>query len=247
MFTGISDRRYKKTQAYMLTGRLEMKIYGYVRVSTDRQADEGESLGTQQRTIEGYAMMQGMTLSEIFVERGVSGSKALGERPEGARLLAVLQAGDAVITPKLDRMFRSALNALDVLGQLQRRGVNLHMIDLGGDVTGNGISKLVFTILSAVAEAERDRIRDVKADQRKRERYLGGIVPFGWQVGHDGELVEVPAEQAAIRRMTDLRQEGRSLRAISEAMKGEGINLSHVGVKGVISAGGRARRAPWSN
>jgi putative DNA-invertase from lambdoid prophage Rac len=146
-----------------------------------------------------------------------------------------------VITPKLDRMFRSALNALDVLGQLQRRGVSLHMIDLGGDVTGNGISKLVFTILSAVAEAERDRIRerirDVKADQRKRRRYLGGIVPFGWQVGQDGELVEVPTEQAAIRRIMDLHREGLSLRAISEAMKGEGINLSHVGVKSVISAG----------
>ena len=53
-----------------------------------------------------------------------------------------------MITAKLDRMFRSALDALDVLGGLQKRGVSLHMIDLGGDVTGNGISKLVFTILS---------------------------------------------------------------------------------------------------
>jgi putative DNA-invertase from lambdoid prophage Rac len=224
-----------------------MNVYGYVRVSTDRQADEGESLGTQQRTIEGYAMMQGMTLREIFIERGVSGSKPLGERAEGARLLAILRPSDAVITPKLDRMFRSALDALEVLGQLQRRGVSLHMIDLGGDVTGNGISKLVFTILSAVAEAERDRIReriqDVKADQRKRRRYLGGIVPFGWQVGHDGELVEVPTEQAAIRRIMDLRRAGLSLRAISEAMKGEGINLSHVGVKSVISAAAAPRQA----
>jgi len=76
-----------------------------VRVSTDRQADEGESLGTQQRTIEGYAMMQGMALENIFVERGVQ------ERPKGARLLATLHAGDVVITPKLDRMFGSALNA----------------------------------------------------------------------------------------------------------------------------------------
>jgi len=88
-----------------------------------------------------------------------------------------------VITPKLDRMFRSALNALDVLRQLKERDVALHIIDLGGDVTGNGISKLVFTILSAVAEAERDRIRerirDVKTDQRKRQRYLGGICPIG--------------------------------------------------------------------
>ena len=54
-----------------------------------------------------------------------------------------------IITPKLDRMFRSALNALGVLDGLKQQGVSLHMIDLGGDVTGNGISKLVFTILSA--------------------------------------------------------------------------------------------------
>jgi putative DNA-invertase from lambdoid prophage Rac len=173
-----------------------MAVYGYVRVSTDRQADDGESLGTQQRIIEGYAMMNGLALDKIFIERGVSGSKPLGERPEGRRLLAALTAGDVAITPKLDRMFRSALNALDVLGQLKEREVALHIIDLGGDVTGNGISKLVFTILSAVAEAERDRIRerirDVKADQRKRQRYLGGIVPFGWKVGDDGTLAGIP-------------------------------------------------------
>ena len=123
-------------------------------------AHDGESLGIQQRTIEGYAMMNGFALDSIFVERGVSGSKPVGERPEGARLLSELKAGDVVITAKLDRMFRSALNALDVLAQLKERGIGLHMIDLGGDVTGNGISKLVFTILSAVAEAERDRIRE---------------------------------------------------------------------------------------
>src|SRR5690242_7853983 len=81
-----------------------MAVYGYARVSTDRQADDGESLGTQQRIIEGYAMMNALTLASILVERGVSGSKPLGERPEGARLLAVLKGEDVVITPKLDRM-----------------------------------------------------------------------------------------------------------------------------------------------
>src|ERR1700757_3141870 len=162
--------------------------------------------------------MNGLTLDSIFVERGVSGSKPEGERPEGARLLAGLKAGDVVITPKLDRMFRSALDALDVLGRLKDRGVSLHMIDLGGDVTGNGISKLVFTILSAVAEAERDRIRerirDVKSDQRKRRRYLGGIVPFGWQVTEGGALVEDVGQQSVIRRIVELRRNGLSLRAI---------------------------------
>ena len=149
-----------------------MAVYGYVRVSTDRQASEGESLGTQERALQGYAMMHGMALDRVFIERGVSGSKPLIERPQGAALLAALKPGDVILTPKLDRMFRSALDALKVLGELRDNDVSLHMLDLGGDVTGNGISKMVFTVLAAVAEAERDRtrerIRDVKADQKSR-------------------------------------------------------------------------------
>jgi putative DNA-invertase from lambdoid prophage Rac len=228
-----------------------MAVYGYVRVSTDRQANEGESLGTQRRMIEGYAMMNGLRPDIIFVERGISGSKPLGERPEGARLLAALKSADVVITSKLDRMFRSALDALDVLGRLKERGVSLHMIDLGGDVTGNGVSKLVFTILSAVAEAERDRIRerirDVKSDQRKRKRYLGGIVPFGWRIGEDGALIEVPEQQRAIQRIVELRRNGLSLRAISASIAADGLKLSHEGVKNVLTAanhlGGGARQS----
>lgn len=136
-----------------------MAVYGYRRVSTTRQADEGESLDVQQRTITGYALMHGLKVEQVFVERAVSGSIPLGGRPQGKAMLAILQAGDVVITPKLDRMFRSALDALDVLAKLKTGDVALHMIDLGGDVTSNGISKRVFTILSAVAEAERDRVR----------------------------------------------------------------------------------------
>jgi DNA invertase Pin-like site-specific DNA recombinase len=164
-------------------------------------------------------MMQGLMIDRIFVERGVSGSKPLSERPQGARLLEVLQGGDIVLTPKLDRMFRSALNALDVLAKLQKAGVSLHMLDLGGDVTGNGISKLVFTILSAAAEAERgrirERIRDVKKDQRSRNRYLGGTVPFGRTRSENGELIPEPKQQAAIKRMHRLRAKGESLRSIA--------------------------------
>ena len=52
-----------------------MAVYGYCRVSTDRQADEGESLRAQKRKIEGYAMMQDLALDNIFVEKAVSGRR----------------------------------------------------------------------------------------------------------------------------------------------------------------------------
>jgi DNA invertase Pin-like site-specific DNA recombinase len=112
-------------------------------------------------------------------------------------------------------------------------------------LASNGISKLVFTILSAVAEAERERtrerIREVKSDQRIRGRYLGGSKPFGWRLGDDGALIPDAAEQAAIGRMMELRREGRSLRAIADIIKAKGFVLSHVGVGKVLAAAAQGR------
>jgi putative DNA-invertase from lambdoid prophage Rac len=110
------------------------------------------------------------------------------------------------------------------------------MIDLGGDTTGNGVSKLVFTILPAVAEAERERITEVKADQRRLSRYLGGTAPFGWKLGDDGDLVPVPEQQRAIETMRRLRAKGLPLRAIADKLKASGTPISHQGVKKVLLA-----------
>ena len=169
------------------------------------------------------------------------------DRLQGAALLAALKPGDVVITPKLDRMFRSALDALDVLAKMKATGISLHMIDLGGDTTGNGVSKLVFTILSAVAEAERDRTREriteVKRDQRQRGRYLGGTVPFGFKLGENGDLVPVPDQQKAIETMRRLRAKGLALRAIAEKLTEAGQPISHQGVKKVLAAAERRAAA----
>jgi putative DNA-invertase from lambdoid prophage Rac len=110
------------------------------------------------------------------------------------------------------------------------------MLDLGGDVSGNGISKLVFTILSAVAEAERDRIRErvAEVNQRKLNRHLGGSVPFGFRKVETppkgAELVPVPEEQEAIKR------------TIQAAMAADGFKLSHVSVDNIIQAQEEGRR-----
>ena len=64
-------------------------VFGYARVSTSDQVDNGVSLDEQQRRIEGRCLEQGWQLSEMFVERGVSGSVPFAERPEGGRLLTV--------------------------------------------------------------------------------------------------------------------------------------------------------------
>jgi putative DNA-invertase from lambdoid prophage Rac len=169
-----------------------MQVFGYCRVSTTEQADEGSSLASQRQQITGYAMMKGWTITEMFVEAGVSGSIPLADRPEGRRLLEAISKGAVVITAKLDRMFRSAADALVTLEEVKDQGVALHMIDLGGDVTGNGISKMVFTILAAVAEGERDRIRerirDAKRHLTAQGVFSGGKRPFGFDIFEDGEI-----------------------------------------------------------
>jgi putative DNA-invertase from lambdoid prophage Rac len=219
-----------------------MAVYGYCRVSTARQANEGESLDVQRRQIEGYALMHGLALDGMVIEEGVSGSIPVAERPAAGPLFAKLTKGDVVIAPKLDRLFRSALDALQVVAELKTRGVALHLLDLGGDISGNGLSKLFLTIAAAFAEAERDRIRErigqVKADQKARGRYLGGKVPFGFRRGGTGELVPHEAEQEAIREMAVLRAEGKALRAIAATAQAKGHQISHEGVAGVLRTAG---------
>jgi putative DNA-invertase from lambdoid prophage Rac len=215
-----------------------MAVYGYTRVSTQLQSDDGLSLDTQERQLQGYAMMNDMTLDQVFVERAVSGWKPLFDRAEGERLSAVLKQGDTILCPKLDRMFRSARDALVVSDELKKRGVKLHLLDLGGDVTGNGVSKVFFTIVAAFAEFERDRIAerisDVKSHERSKGRFLGGSRPFGYTISDDGSLVPDSKEQEIIVEACRLRSQGKSLRAISGAISGDEIKISHMSVKRIL-------------
>lgn len=177
-------------------------------------------------------MMKALDVSQVYVEAGVSGSIPLAERPEGRKLLASLSKGDMVITAKLDRMFRSASDALGTLEVLKGDGVQLHMIDLGGDVCGNGISKLVFTILSAVAENERDRIRerirDVKRHLRSEGIYGGGSRPFGFDIGEDGKLVPNAAEQATLDEMRRRRAAGESFAKIGASISKPAMTVKRI-------------------
>ncbi|WP_095085118.1 recombinase family protein [Mesorhizobium sophorae] len=211
-----------------------MKILGYIRVSTAEQANNGDSLDTQTRAIEGYCMMKGWKEFRIFVEGGVSGSVPLADRPQGELLIGAIEPGDVVITPKLDRMFRSASDALTTLEEFKEQGVQLHMLDLGGDVTGNGISKLIFTILSAVAENERerirDRIRDVKRNLASKGIYGGGTRPYGYDIGEGGRLIERADEQKMIAGIMQLHSTGMSPRKIGDA-----LGMAHMTVRRIIA------------
>ena len=210
-----------------------MAAYGYIRVSTIQQANEGESLETQFKQIVSYASLKGFEIPpENFVtERGVSGSLEFEKRPEGSKLFERLLAGDVLIFSKLDRAFRNTRNALNSLHELKERGVSVHFIDLGGDVTNDGIGSVIFTILSAFATFERDRIatriREVKQIQKGEGKFLGGFTRFGFTV-EDERLKPNPEEQVIIKEMKDMRRRGMSLRRISKWLdRTYGVSMSH--------------------
>jgi DNA invertase Pin-like site-specific DNA recombinase len=223
-----------------------MAVYGYVRVSTQSQADDGLSLDAQQRQIEGYSMMHGMKLDHVFIERAVSGAKPFEQRPQGKILSETLTSGDVVICSKLDRLFRSARDALVVTDEFKARKCSLHLLDLGGDVSGNGISKMFFTIVASFAEFERDRIAeriaDVKANEKLLGRFIGGSRPFGFQVSDDGTLEEDEVEQRMIKLVLHLRSEEKSYRTIADEVTNSGSNISHTTVKKIIQ---RQNQRAW--
>ena len=196
-----------------------MAVYGYVRVSTLQQATEGESLETQKKQVIGYAESRGLDLSpeNVFIERGVSGGAEFKTRPEGARLIELLQTGDTVIFPKLDRGFRNTRDALNTLHDLKEKGVSVHSIDLGGDVTGNGVGAIIFTILSAFATFEKDRIatriKEVKQRRKAEGFYIGGRRGFGFDVV-DGIKVPNNEEQKLLKQMKRMKKKGKTLKEI---------------------------------
>lgn len=213
-----------------------MTTYGYIRVSTHEQAD-GTSPATQEATV------RALGATDVFRDEGVSGSVPLADRPAGARLLAALRPGDTVVAAKLDRLFRSALDALDTVEKLKARGVGVILADMGPTpVTENGAAKLFFSMLAAFAEFERDRIRERIANGKVAKRaaggHTGGTAPFGYRkvgAGKAAMLEPVAEEQAAIGRMKELRSTGLSLRAISAAIRDElGIEVAHTVVERVV-------------
>lgn len=210
-----------------------MTIFGYIRVSTLQQANEGESLETQLRQIQSYSVLKGfdIPLENFITEKGVSGSLEFEKRPEGGRLFNQLASGDVLIFSKLDRAFRNTRNALNTLHELKQRGISVHFIDLGGDVTNDGIGSVIFTILSAFATFERERIatriREVKQVQKTEGKFLGGFTRFGYRVSEE-KLEKDIDQQKIINEMKDMRRRGMSLRRISSWLdKAHQIKMSH--------------------
>src|SRR5271168_2275515 len=178
-----------------------MKALGYVRVSTDKQADRGVSLEAQAEKIRAMAVVHNAELLDIIVDGGES-AKSLN-RPGMTRLLALVDAGEVqtVIIAKLDPVNRSVKGFCTLLERFTRRGVALVSVAESLD-TGSAAGRLVLNIMTAVSQWEREaigeRTRDAMSHKRSQGRRVGNIA-FGSRLAEDGERLEPdPADQAAL-------------------------------------------------
>jgi DNA invertase Pin-like site-specific DNA recombinase len=127
---------------------------------------------------------------------------------------------------------------------LKARGVSVHFIDLGGDVTGNGVGAIVFTILSAFATFERERIatriREVKQLKKAQGKFTGGRRAFGYDV-IDGIKVPRDDEQAVIHEMVKMREAGATYRQLADWMAStQERKMTFMGVKKTLTNFGPA-------
>ena len=211
---------------------LTPRTFGYCRVSTRQQANEGHSLADQRQRIGGYCQANGLPVpTDFFVDAATSGTISLQKREQGARLLSELRRGDHVVVTKGDRLFRSAKNALEIAELLRERGVCLHLMDMGGEVLNSSVSRLVFGILMMVANMESERIGErtasVKEHLRAQGRFVGGAVPFGYAKTTDGALTRRKDFSAIQQRIAEMSRNGQSTRAIAQTLTEEGMPVSH--------------------
>jgi len=149
-----------------------MKAIGYVRVSTEKQADFGVSLEAQSEKVRAMAVVQDAELAEVIIDAGES-AKSLN-RPGMARLLSLVDSGavDIVIIAKLDRLTRSVKDLAELLERFTRRGVSLVSVAESLD-TGTAAGRLVLNIMTAVSQWEREAIGERTRDAMHHKRANG--------------------------------------------------------------------------
>src|SRR5437763_5159640 len=177
------------------------RLFGYIRVSTTRQAEKGVSLKEQRAAIEGYAAKHGFTIVGWYEEHVTAAKRG---RPIFAAMLKALRQGKAegIIIHKIDRSARNLGDWAD-LGELIDAGFDIHLAHEPLDLHSRG-GRLSADILAVVAA---DFVRNNRQEARKGfyGRLKEGIYPLGAPIGYldqgkGGKVKAVDPERAPLVR-----------------------------------------------
>ena len=185
----------------------KQSCYIYTRVSTAMQV-EGFSLDAQKEKLRKYAKFQDLFIAGEYTDEGKSGKNIEG-RPEFQRMLEDIESGkdkiSYVLVFKLSRFGRNAADSLNALQCMEDYGVNLICVEEGIDSSKDS-GKLMISVLSAVAEIERENILVQTMEGRKQKaregKWNGGFAPYGYKL-ENGELKIAEDEAEIIRLIYD--------------------------------------------
>ena len=178
------------------------KCFLYLRVSTEMQVD-GYSLEAQKNCLKKFAEREELVIAGVYEDAGKSGKSVEG-RPAFRRMLSDIESGagiDYVMVYKLSRFGRNAADILNSLELLQTYDVNLICIEEGID-SSQASGKLLISVLSAVAEIERENILEQTMNGRREKarqgKWNGGPAPYGYMI--KDEILSINEEEAEIVR-----------------------------------------------
>ena len=175
---------------------------------------EPELLGIQT-----YCLQRGWYMTETITEFNCRWNQNFVERERGKLLLEAMNPGDILLCSRLERVVSSSQEAQDLVKLFTQKQIALHVVELGGDITDPYLTMSVGHAVTLFSALERrksaERIKGVKQRQKRQGRYLGGSRPFGYMIHDNGRLIENPMEQKVLKRIFELKRDGKSLRAIS--------------------------------
>lgn len=200
-----------------------MKVIGYVRVSTESQADHGVSLEAQRSKLEQYAALFDHELVAVIVDAGAS-AKSL-KRDGLQKALAALDEGQAegLLVAKLDRLTRSVKDLGTLLDTHFRNRFSLLSVADQID-TSTAAGRLVLNVLASVSEWEREAIGERTSAALRHLQAQGehvGSPALGYDMV-DGKLQKNASEAATVARILELRAAGYTLQAVADTLTVEG-------------------------
>ena len=206
-------------------------FYGYIRVSTETQAEKGGGLDVQRGAIEKYAADNGIVIERMFCDAGISGTQE--NRPAlDELLLETIKEGDTIIVHNTSRLWRSIFAQTTVMKAVIQAKAKIKSIDepsFDVDLFMTDPENFMITgMMGMLDQWERMTIARKLARGRATKAMKGdkpaGVVPFGYQYTDDKKHVAIdPTEASAVRLMFTEAQKGKSLRQIADAINNKGI------------------------
>lgn len=204
--------------------RMRTKVIGYCRVSTEDQVRHGVSLDAQKAKIAAWAEANDAELLAVHVDEGISGHRTANRPGLQAALVDACREKAALVVLSLSRLARNTKEALELSERLDKCGADLVSLTEKIDTT-SAAGKMVFRLLSVLAEFERDlvaeRTKSAMAYARSQGRCVGNV-PYGYDEV-DGRLIENETEQKALQFIILLRERGFSLRKIGLELQNRDI------------------------